>query len=60
MAEPAQRNIVLPDFGEPLDEKLLQNFAKVEKRDLESAVQWFDEHASEDWVGALDAPPFED
>lgn len=46
-------------FGEPLDPEILEEFAEIDEDDMDSAVEWFDEHASEEWVGALDAPPFD-
>jgi hypothetical protein len=53
-----QANKALPDFGEPLDEKLLLNFARIDRvRDMQSASDWFDEHASEKWRGALENKP---
>lgn len=48
-----------PDFGEPLDPSVLVNFAVVDARDIESAILWFDEHASEEWIGALENEPRE-
>lgn len=47
-------NLINP-FGEPLDEELLLGFATVDTSDLEDAILWWDEHASEEWVGALDS-----
>lgn len=47
----------LPDFGEPLDIELLLNFAEVTALDMESAIQWWDENASDDWIGVLDSTP---
>ena len=47
----------LPDFGKPLDKKLLLGFAEITATDKVSALQWWDEHASEAWVGALDNKP---
>jgi hypothetical protein len=45
-------------FGEPLDLEDLLDFAEIDEADIDSAIEWFDEHASEDWQGALDTPPF--
>jgi hypothetical protein len=36
----------------PLDDLL--NFAIIDPGDLEAAAQWFDEHATPTWTGALD------
>ena len=48
----------LPNFGKPLDSKMLQNFATIDKaRDVQSALRWWDKHASEEWVGALASKP---
>ena len=47
----------LPDFGKPLDKKLLLGFAEITAIDKVSALAWWDEHASEEWVGALDNKP---
>lgn len=44
-------------FGEPLDIELLLNFAEVTALDMESAIQWWDETASDDWIGALESTP---
>jgi hypothetical protein len=43
--------------GEPLDEDTLQDFATIDPEDVESAAEWFDTHASPEWVGALDQEP---
>jgi hypothetical protein len=43
--------------GEPLDEDDLLNMAEVDGEDVESAAEWWDIHASPDWVGALDNEP---
>jgi len=44
----------LPDFGEPmpLDELLEQ--AAIDPDDLDSAADWFDLHASDLFLGALE------
>jgi hypothetical protein len=44
-------------FGEPLDLEDLLDFAEIDEADIDSAIEWFDEHASEDWQGALGTPP---
>lgn len=54
--QPNDPSLINP-FGEPLDPEILEDFAKVDAGDLESAVQWFDEHASEEWQGALENKP---
>jgi hypothetical protein len=43
--------------GEPLPLEDLLVFADVDASDAESATNWFDEYASEQWVGALDSEP---
>jgi hypothetical protein len=43
--------------GEPLDEDTLQDFATIDPEDVESAAEWFDTHASPEWIGALDQEP---
>jgi hypothetical protein len=35
----------------------LLDIAKVDSTDAESASTWWDDNASEDWVGALDSKP---
>jgi hypothetical protein len=55
VAEP--KPIILNDFGEPLDPKLLQNFASVSIGDLADAEEWFNENASDEWKGALSNKP---
>lgn len=50
-------NKPLPDFGKPLDTKLLLGFAEITNADKARAVMWWDEHASEEWRGALDNKP---
>lgn len=47
----------LPDFGDPLPLEDMLNFAIVDDADIESALEWFNEHASIEWIGALEAPP---
>jgi len=46
--------------GEPLDLDTLLDFAIVDPADVESAAQWWDEHASPEWVGVLDSEPVDD
>lgn len=53
--QPAKTNIQ----GEPLPLAELLDFATVDPADIESAIAWFDEHASEGFVGALDNEPTE-
>lgn len=48
---------VLPDFGKPLDTKLLLGFATITNADKASALQWWNDNASPEWVGALDNKP---
>ena len=48
------------DFGTPLDLETMLDFAEIEIADIESAILWFDENASPEWIGALDAPPYEE
>ncbi len=43
--------------GEPLDLETLLDFATVDTADIESAILWWDEHASEQWIGVLDSEP---
>jgi hypothetical protein len=43
--------------GEPLPLADLLDIAKVDSTDAESASTWWDEHASADWIGALDSKP---
>lgn len=53
-----RRQITRP-FGEPLDESILEEFAEIDEDDMQDAIDWWDENASEDWIGALDAPFFD-
>lgn len=46
--------------GEPLPLEDLLDFATIDPADIESAAQWFDDNATEDWVGALDVEPTKD
>lgn len=57
MAEENRNTRTLRDFGEPIDKDLLLGFAEIDPADIASALAWFDEHASEEWRGALDNPP---
>ncbi len=43
--------------GEPLPLAELLDFATIDPADIESAADWWDENASEQWVGALDNEP---
>jgi hypothetical protein len=43
--------------GKPMPLEDLLAFADVDASDAESAVNWFDEYASDEWVGALDSKP---
>lgn len=56
MTNPSQqnnRNI----RGEPLDLDILLDFATIDLADVETAAEWWDEHASSEFVGALDVEP---
>lgn len=44
-------------FGEPIDLDVLLEFAEIDAEDMESAIEWWDDNASPDWVGALNNPP---
>jgi hypothetical protein len=46
--------------GEPLPLDDLLDFATIDLADIESAAQWFDDNATEDWIGALDSEPLDD
>ena len=49
-----------PNFrGAPLDLDTLLDFAQIDPADIESAAEWWDNHASAEWVGALDSEPLE-
>lgn len=43
--------------GEPLELDILLDFATIDLADIESASEWWDTHASPEWVGALDKEP---
>lgn len=43
--------------GEPLPIEDLLLFANVDATDAESAIAWWDDNASAEWVGALDSEP---
>jgi hypothetical protein len=58
--QPEQTEKPIPDFGEPLDKETLISFASIGDLDIESALVWFDEHASVRWIGALEAPLVEE
>lgn len=45
----------LPDFGEPLSEDELLEFAEISNADVDSAVDWWDDNASTLFFGALEA-----
>ena len=47
----------LPDFGKPIKEDLLLGFATITNADKASAVKWWNENASEEWVNALENKP---
>jgi len=47
-------NDILPDFGEPLPEDELLAIAEIDTLDIDEALEWWDEYASDDFVGALD------
>lgn len=48
---------VSPDFGKPVDLKLLLGFAEITNADKQRAIDWWDDNASPEWVGALDNKP---
>jgi hypothetical protein len=45
----------LPDFGEPLPEDELLEFADIDSEDIDSAIAWWDDNASVLFFGALEA-----
>lgn len=47
-------------FGEPLDPEILDELAEIDEDDVPDALDWWDDTASEDWIGALDEPPVEE
>lgn len=51
------RNPITRPFGEPLPFDILEEFAEIDEEDMQDALGWWDDNASEDWIGALDAPP---
>lgn len=52
------RNPLTRPFGEPLELDVLLDFADdIDEADIDSACDWFDEHASDEWVGALENEP---
>ena len=62
MAQPPQApQAPQPDIqGDPLDLETLLDFAQIDPADIESAADWWDNHASAEWVGALDSEPITD
>jgi len=46
-----------PVQGDVLDLEDLLNLAVVDAVDVESAAQWWDNHASPNWISALDRTP---
>jgi len=46
--------------GQPLDLDVLLDFATIDPEDIEIAAQWWDDHATERWVGALDVEPIDE
>lgn len=46
--------------GDPLDIDVLLDFATIDPEDVELAAQWWDDHATPLWVGALDSEPVDD
>ena len=52
MVQPQQRNTI---EGEPLDDDVLLDFATIDIEDIESAILWWNEHASDEWIDALDS-----
>ena len=53
-----QNEPIRRDFGEPIDLELLLGFAEIDANDIPTALAWWDEHASEEFKGALEAPKF--
>lgn len=53
--QPSQNNRNIR--GKPLDLDELLDLATIDLADIESAAQWFDDHASAQFVGALDVTP---
>lgn len=51
MAEQNNANIQ----GEPLELDVLLDFAIIDPEDITTGILWFDENASDGWVGALEA-----
>lgn len=43
--------------GEPLDAETLLALAEIDIQDIESAAEWWDNNASDEWRGALDSNP---
>jgi hypothetical protein len=46
--------------GEPLPLEDLLDFATIDPADIESAAQWWDDNATEEWVGVLDSEQIDD
>lgn len=51
------RNSVTRPFGEPVDLDVLLEIAEIDEDDMADAIDWWDENASDEWVGALDNKP---
>lgn len=51
------RNSVTRPFGETVDLEVLLEIAEIDEDDMADAIDWWDENASEEWVGALDNKP---
>lgn len=43
--------------GEPMPLDELLDIAEIDAGDVESAAEWWDEYATDDWIGALDVEP---
>jgi hypothetical protein len=43
--------------GEPLPLEELLELAIIDSDDADSAAQWWDDNASDEWIGALDVEP---
>lgn len=56
--QPRQENPPTPrNFGKPVELDLLLGFAEIDAQDIADALDWWDRHASEEWVDALDNEP---
>lgn len=51
------RNSVTRPFGEPVDLDVLLEIAEIDDDDMADAIDWWDDNASPEWVGALDNKP---